>query len=70
MPNKEEILQKQTFKGDVTELEKRVYYTLTQDKGLPQHRTAKLASLMVKHLHERGLVSEEEIDEWLLECLD
>jgi hypothetical protein len=79
MPNREDILRDQTYKGDVDELDKRIYYTLTLKSGtgregeLPVesriHRTAKLLSLVVTKLHEQGVLDDDEIDDMLFDLL-
>ncbi len=79
MPNREDILRDQTYKGDVDELDKRVYYTLTLKPGpgrtgeLPVesrvHRTAHLLSQLVAKLHEEGILDDGEIDDMLFNLL-
>jgi hypothetical protein len=68
MPNKEDILSEQTFK-DVDELEKRIYYTLTDKEKLATFRIAKTLALLIKGLHDKGILSIEEIEEFLFECV-
>jgi len=65
----DEVLRKQTFKDDVPELEKRVFYTLTDKKDLQVHRIAKALSLAIKALREKQVFSDDEIDELLLKCV-
>jgi len=69
MPTKEELLREKTFKDDVSELEKRIFYTLTSDKKLQNHRVATALSLLIKHLHDKGIASDEDIDDLLYECV-
>ena len=77
MPSKEEILEKKTFKGDISPIEKRIFYTLTDetnvsaeaDKILQANRTTKLVSLLIKQLVDREILDESDIDEMLLECI-
>lgn len=69
MPEKEDILREQTFKEEGMELERRVFYTLTGQENLQSDRSCKLLGFLVKTLHERGLLSDAEIDEILLECV-
>ena len=66
---KEEILCKETFKGDVEEMEKRIFYTLTQEKNLQTHRIAKLISMLIKKLHDKKVLKDDDIDDLLLECI-
>ncbi len=56
--------------NDVEEVERRVFYTLSDNKPEQLHRVTKLVSLLVKHLHEKRHLSAAEIDELLLECAD
>jgi hypothetical protein len=76
MPNKEDIIREKTFPE--VETEKRVFYVLVQDRevkdlvtqqGMQAHRTAKLLGNLVKHLKDKGLLSETEIDEMLLDVV-
>jgi hypothetical protein len=54
----EELL---TF-SHLEEIEERVYYTLTQDKVLTGHRTAKAIAGLFKRLHASGVLPKEEVD--------
>jgi hypothetical protein len=64
MADRDEVLRNSTHKGDEN-LARRVFYTLENEK-----QTAKAVGLLVKHLHARKLISDEEIDEMLLEVVD
>jgi hypothetical protein len=66
MPTRNEKLF-ETFKD--VDLPQRVFYTLTDDATLQAHRTSKLLGLLVNHLREKGIVSDEELDAILLECI-
>lgn len=67
MPTKEEILEKQTFKNEGLELDKRVFYTLNDKKDLQSHRNSKLLAILFKKLVEDNSVKNSEIDDILLE---
>lgn len=69
MPNKDDVLCGKTYKEDGLELEKRVFHTLSDVKSLQHHRNAKAIALLVKLLHEKGHLSDQEIDGLLLECV-
>lgn len=69
MPTRDDILNKQTFKNDVEELEQRIYYTLTNEKGVQAHRVAKALSIFMKLLHDKNILSDKEIDDLLLEVV-
>ena len=58
----------QTF-DDVEEIEKRVYYVLTQEpKSLTGHRTAKAVGILFQRLHSKGVLKKKDLDAILLEC--
>jgi hypothetical protein len=58
----------QTF-DDVEEIEKRVYYVLTQEpKALTGHRSAKAVGILFQRLHAKGVLKKKDIDAILLEC--
>jgi hypothetical protein len=67
MPTKEEILEKQTFKNEGVELDKRVFYTLNDNKDLQSHRNSKLLAILFKKLVENNSIIDSEIDDILLE---
>jgi hypothetical protein len=76
MPNREDIIHEKTFPE--VETEKRIFYVLAENRefaalatpaGMQAHRTAKLLGNLVKHLKDKGLLSETEIDEILLDVV-
>lgn len=67
-PVREMLLRRDTHKGDVDEVGRRVYYTLTEKTGTSGHRTAKCLSLLIELMHKKGLLSEQELDDLLLEA--
>lgn len=80
MPSREDVLRDQTFKEEFTELDRRVFDTLTfcnskekhlniTDDYIKIHRIAKATSQIIKLLHEKGLLDNKEIDELLLEVV-
>lgn len=69
MPTREEVLYEKTYKNQVDDLERRVFYTLTNDEKLTVHRTVKAVALLVKILKDKQLLTEEEIDKFLLETI-
>ena len=69
MPNREHILYEKTYKGQVDELEKRVFYTPTGEEKLSAHRVAKAVALLVKALSDKKLLTDDEIDALLLESI-
>jgi hypothetical protein len=64
-----DVLRDETFKGDVDEIDRRVYYTLTKNKDLEAHRTAKAVASLVELLHRKGTLTEDEVDEFLFGCV-
>jgi hypothetical protein len=73
MPTKEEALAERTYKQEGFEVEKRVFYTLHAEGESPQrdelqnHRNSKAIGMLFKVLMERGLLTEEQLDEILLD---
>lgn len=67
MPSREDLLYEKTYKTQVPELEKRIYYTLTDEDSAKVHRVAKALSLVIKLLHDKNVLSDEEIDDLLFE---
>lgn len=76
MPTKEDHLRRYTFKDDADDLGQRVFYTLTQSRpeahsptaeSVEFSRIAKAVSLLLVHLKNRGLLSDDEIDDFLLD---
>jgi len=66
MPDRATILREKTYKD--LEPEARTFYTLSDVPASQAHRNTKAIALLVKHLSDRGLMSEEELDELLFEC--
>lgn len=69
MPTRDEILREKTFKGDLTETERRVFQTLTGHEGLVEYRTVKAVASLVKLLQDRNVLSEQDVDDILFECV-
>lgn len=75
MPTIEQALAKLTYKQEGLETEKRVFYTLLGDeasqasRSLQTHRNSKALGLLFKVLLEKGLLTEEELDQILLEVV-
>jgi hypothetical protein len=71
VPNRDDILRDETFKGDARELDKRIYLTLTMKPSeqladsLKMHRIAKLLADLAASLHERGILDDDELDDML-----
>jgi hypothetical protein len=73
MPTREEMLVQMTYK-DVSEVEKRVFYTLSGDSQIlaetaQAHRNSKSIGLLFKTLIDEGLLTEEQLDEILFEVV-
>jgi hypothetical protein len=69
MPNREDLLYEKTYRGQVDELEKRIYYTLTSEERLQAHRVAKALALVIKLLHDKNVLTDNQIDDLLLEAI-
>jgi hypothetical protein len=63
VPNRDDILREQTYKGDSDTIGQRVYYTITEpktrpasnaDQSLRLHRTTRAVSLLFERLHKAG----------------
>ena len=73
MPTNEEALAERTYKQDGLEVEKRIFYTLHGEGKSPQrdelqnHRNSKAIAILFKVLLEKGLLTEEQLDEILLD---
>jgi hypothetical protein len=73
MPTREEILSERTFKQGGLDIEKRVFYTLHGDRKAPDaealqnHRNSKAIALLFKKLTEAGILTEDQLDEILLD---
>jgi hypothetical protein len=66
MPNREDVLRENTFKEKGMEIDKRLYYFLTDKKEVAVHKLARVVSELVKRLIESGEMTEEELDDLLL----
>lgn len=69
MPTVESVLRDKTHKGDVEELEKRVFYTLTDHKDIQSALTAKAFALLMRKLHDKGIINDKDVDDLLLEVV-
>jgi hypothetical protein len=69
MPTREENLATRTHKEEGLDTGRRVFYTLTDDKDLAGHRSAKLLALLIENLVQRGRLSERDLDNMLLEIV-
>lgn len=69
MVTRDEILLEKTHKDGATDLERRVYYTLTDVKGQEAHRIAKALALTIKFLADEGKMRPKDIDDILLEVV-
>ena len=69
MPTIEEVLQKETFKEIGIPVEKRVFYTLRKDPKHTELYQSKLLALLTAKLVEQELITEDELDELLLEVV-
>ncbi len=73
---KEELLARETNKEDGLDVAKRVFYTLDGKQGEPHrdavrtHRNSKAIALLFKALHEKRHLSDDTLDEILLEVIN
>ena len=68
MPTLENMLIEQTFKGVYLDISERTFRTLNDIDSLEPKRTSKLLSELVKNLHQKGILSDDDIDSLLLEA--
>jgi hypothetical protein len=77
MPDRDNVLREQTYK-DADTVGQRVYYTITEPKTRPAsdaelsarlHRTTRAVSLLFERLHKDGVLSDDALDEILLELV-
>jgi hypothetical protein len=73
MPNQDDILREQTFKGDATEVGRRVYYTITNQTppspNEPHERVARGFSQLMEILHANDSISDDDVDNILLKMV-
>lgn len=69
MPTREEVLRDKTYKEEGMDLEKRIFYTLTDNKGFEVHRIAKALALTIKFLADEGRLRPKDVDDILLEVV-
>lgn len=68
MPTREDMLRDHTHKDLSEDVERRVFYTLTDKEKMQAHRTAKAVTLVIALLQKKNLLSEDELDDLLLDC--
>jgi hypothetical protein len=69
MPNREDVLRDETYKGKFETVGERVYATLMNAKRMGPQLTAKTVALVVQSLHKHKLLSDDEVDELLIESV-
>ena len=70
MPTKEDILREKTYKDQCDDDVRRVFYTLRDGKDLQPHRNSKLLALLVDHLLKQDLLTQDKLDEILLDIIN
>ena len=70
-PPKKKLLEIHTHKGGDFSTGKRVFYSLLKenDKDISKDPTIKFLGLLTEKLQEKGILSEEEVDDLLLESV-
>lgn len=69
MPNREDILRDKAYKDQCDDDIRRVFYTLSDAKDVQTYRNSKLLALLVDHLLKRELLTQDELDEILLDVI-
>lgn len=72
MPNLEDVLREQTYKEEYMDVEVRVLYTLRdgEKNNLQAHRNSKAIAMLIKTLRDKNILSDIDIDNILLECIN
>jgi len=65
---REDLLREKTHKDDGVDLVTRVFSTLSDNNATQSHRNSKALAFLLGRLHSQGLLSDDDIDEILLEC--
>ena len=65
----DDVLREQTHKGDGLDTDRRIYYTLTDNRTIQGDRCAKLLALLIARLQEDGTLTESQIDQMLLDLV-
>jgi predicted transcriptional regulator YheO len=66
---KDQFLREKTHKDDGVDVDRRVFYTLRDDKQLQTHRNSKAIALVMQRLYDKGIFSAEDIDDVLFDCV-
>lgn len=66
---RDELLREKTHKGDGLETDRRIYYTLTDNRALQADRNSKLLALLIGQLQEQGKLTEAQIDQLLFDLV-
>lgn len=70
---REEVLAKKTHKQDGVDVARRVFYTLKgeepEDWQTCAHHNSKAIAMLIKNLSELGILTEDRIDDILLEVV-
>ena len=74
MPTREDMLAKQTHKEEGTDVGRRIFYTLSEDREktrdmMQVHRNSKAIAMLFKTLLEAGTITEDQLDDILLEVV-
>jgi hypothetical protein len=71
----EDVLVKETYKQDGLDVCRRVFYTLTAEKDIPnrdklqEHRNSKAIALLFKALCDTGQLTDKQLDDILLDVV-
>lgn len=66
MPNREDILRDETFKGEVEGIDTRMYYTLSKKPKSQEYRNSKAIASLISVLHGKRIMTDTELDDLLL----
>lgn len=70
MADENGTLREKTFKEEGMDTNLRVFYTLTTDEKVTSHRISKALAILIKLLQDRHVITESDIDNLLVSCID
>jgi hypothetical protein len=69
MADKQEIIRNKTHKDKGLSVRDRIFYTLTNVESSRAKRTARAVALLLELLHKKRFLSDEQLDDFLYDCI-
>jgi hypothetical protein len=69
MPDKQELINRHTYKDRGLSVRDRIYLTLSAMENFRAKRTAKAVTLLLELLHKKRFLSDEQLDDFLYDCI-